>query len=132
MCAVDDTTPGTGKGEMVGAARGHGGASLALRRGDAFVLPRTARRIAVGLRWAAALEDGEPVDLDVAGSCTLLDAHGSVLTTLSAQKPTDSVAGNAIRFVADPIFDFPPRLFSFFPFSIPTFFFHVKLAGQRD
>lgn len=99
-----------------GGARGREQPSLALRRGDAFVLPPAARRIAVGLRWAAALEDGEPVDLDVAGSCTLLDAHGGVLTTLSALRPTDSVAGSAVRFVADPIFDFPPRLppFSFF------------------
>ena len=98
--------------------RGHGQTPVALRRGDAFVLPPTAQRIAVGLRWAAALEDGEPIDLDVAGSCTLLDAHGTVLATLSAQRPTDPVAGSAVRFVADPIFDFPPRLsshlFSFF------------------
>lgn len=89
------------------------GRAFEMRRGDSYIIPHDRRRIAVGLRWAAALEDGSPLDFDVAGSCTLLDARGNLITTLSAQHTVDDRAGGtaAIRFVPDPIFDFPARLF---------------------
>ena len=90
------------------------GRAFEMRRGDSYIIPHDRRRIAVGLRWAAALEDGSPLDFDVAGSCTLLDARGNLIATLSAQHTVDDRAGGgsipAIRFVPDPIFDFPARL----------------------
>ena len=81
-----------------------------MRRGDVYAVPRSLARLAVGLRWAAATSTGDPVDFDVVGSCALLDACGSVLATLSAQNTTYSPAGSAVRFVPEPIFDFPPSL----------------------
>ena len=92
-----------------------------MRRGDSYVLPHDRRRIAVGLRWAASLSSsssdgvvGSPLDLTVFGSCTLLDAKGNLITTLSALHTTNDHTGNSIRFVPDPIFDFPLSLVLFF------------------
>ena len=89
------------------------GRAFEMRRGDSCIIPHDRRRIAVGLRWAAALEDGSSLDFDVAGSCTLLDARGNLITTLHSHHMVDDRAGgtSAIRFVPDPIFDFPARLF---------------------
>ena len=98
-----------------------------MRRGDSYVLPHDRRRVAVGLRWSASLpsstssssscssldggnDDDYPLDLAVFGSCTLLDAKGNLITTLSAIHSMDNRAGPSIRFVSDPIFDFPSSL----------------------